>query len=184
MGYTTEFEGEFQLDRPLTPEHRAFLAKFSETRRMKRRAEVTALRPDPLRNAAGLPVGFEGAFFVGADAEMGQEHTPDIVDWNRPPHNQPGLWCKWAPNERGTAVAWNGHEKFVEYVPWLDYLIRNFLKPWGYVLKGTVEFQGEELDDFGRIHVRENVVRLAQGEGPQNARMRDLFEPTEEEDEE
>jgi len=36
MGYTTESEGAFHLDRPLDGEHWKYLMKFSRTRRMKR----------------------------------------------------------------------------------------------------------------------------------------------------
>jgi hypothetical protein len=41
MGYTTDFEGEFMLDRPLNAEHQDYLQMFSETRRkvLKLRAE-------------------------------------------------------------------------------------------------------------------------------------------------
>lgn len=38
MGYTTEFEGCFVLDKPLTKEEADYLLKLSDTRRMKRNA--------------------------------------------------------------------------------------------------------------------------------------------------
>ena len=34
MGYTTTFDGEFKLDKPLIPAHKAYLMKFAKTRRM------------------------------------------------------------------------------------------------------------------------------------------------------
>jgi hypothetical protein len=57
MSYTTAFDGAFAINRPLRPEHKAYLLKFAETRRMKRDAAVAARLPDPVRAAAGLPVG-------------------------------------------------------------------------------------------------------------------------------
>jgi hypothetical protein len=36
MGYHTEFDGEFNLDKPLTVAHANYLEKFAHTRRMKR----------------------------------------------------------------------------------------------------------------------------------------------------
>lgn len=183
MGYTTEFEGSLRVMPALTPAHAAYLLKFAETRRMKRRAEVTAIRPDPTRDAAGLPVGYDGAYFVGATAQFGQENTPDIVDGGVPPHNQPSLWCQWIPNSTGTAILWNGAEKFYEYERWLEYLIRNFLQPWGYTLDGEIEFQGEDLEDFGRIRVASNAVRVVRGQGEPNPRLRAVFEPIEEDEE-
>src|SRR5947207_635951 len=107
MGYTTDFKGEFSLDRPLSPEHAAYLTRFSETRRMRRNADMTALLPDPLREAVGLPVGVDGAFYIGDKDEAGQTRSDDIVDYNNAPNGQPGLWCQWVPNEAGTALEWD-----------------------------------------------------------------------------
>jgi hypothetical protein len=159
MGYTTEFKGEFKLDRPLSHAHKAYLTRFSETRRMKRVALETSWLPDPLREAVGLPVGVDGAFYVGDKDEAGQTRSADIVDYNEPPNGQPGLWCKWIPNETGTALEWDGREKFYFYVEWLEYLIRNFLAPWGYTVNGTVEFQGEAMGDHGFIVVENNTIK-------------------------
>lgn len=160
MGYTTSFDGEFAIDKPLAPEHREYLKAFSHTRRMKRKAELTAKRDDPAREAAGLAVGDEGGYFVGAGGMCGQEShgTPDIDDYNEPPKGQPGLWCQWEPNEDGTAIFWDGGEKFYYYVEWITYLIDHFLAPWGYVLNGTVEWSGEEQGDVGKIIVVDNEV--------------------------
>ena len=45
MGYTTDFSGKFDLDRPLREDHAKYLEKFAETRRVRRDANKTALRP-------------------------------------------------------------------------------------------------------------------------------------------
>jgi len=66
VGYTTDFNGEFSLDKQLSDEHYEYLLKFSETRRMKRDAVKVAHLKDPVREAVGLDVGIEGEFFVGA----------------------------------------------------------------------------------------------------------------------
>jgi hypothetical protein len=36
MGYTTDFSGSFEFDRPLTTQEKNYITRFSETRRMKR----------------------------------------------------------------------------------------------------------------------------------------------------
>jgi hypothetical protein len=165
MGYTTTFEGEFKLDKPLKPEHAAYLAKFAETRRMKRDADVTATRPDPVREAVALPVGVEGGYFVGSDAQFGQEYgAAGILDSNQPPDEQPGLWCQWVPTEDGTGIVWDSGEKFYAYIEWIEYLIANFLAPWGYTLNGTVEWLGEDADDRGQIVIKDNVVKVLRGQ--------------------
>jgi len=159
MGYTTDFTGEFTLDKPLTAAHAAYLRQFSETRRMCRNPFATEIRPDPLRMAVGLSVGDEGGYFVGEGGFAGQDDGPDVLKHNDPPVGQPGLWCKWEPNEDGTAIVWSEAEKFYSYVEWLEYLIAHFLKPWGYALNGEVEWQGEEPDDRGIIFVWNNTVK-------------------------
>jgi hypothetical protein len=172
MGYTTDFSGQFTLDKPLAANHLAYLQKFAETRRMKRDETITAGRPDPFREAVGLPVGIEGEFFVAAGGDAAQEgmfggyeeKSPlGILDSNRPAKTQPGLWCQWVPTSDGTAIEWDGGEKFYDYVEWLEYLIANFLKPWGYVLNGSVEWSGEDRGDVGVIEITNNEVNVKQG---------------------
>ena len=162
MGYTTDFDGEFHLDKPLKEEHRLYLEKFSETRRMKRNEFKTALLEDDTRKAVGLPVGEDGCFYVGGEGLRGTHDGGDVVDYNAPPNGQPGLWCQWVPSEDGAAIAWDGSEKFYHYVDWLEYIIDSFLVPWGYVLNGEVSYCGEGSDDRGVICCKDNVVTAVQ----------------------
>lgn len=126
MGYTTKFRGSFTVTPPLNPAQVAYINKFRETRRMKRDAKITAARPDPIRDAVGLPVGIEGGYFVGAAGDFGQEgdgwgesrnatmKALGILDYNDPPAGQPGLWCQWEVSEDGTAIKWDEEEKFYD----------------------------------------------------------------------
>jgi len=170
MGYTTDFDGEFTLDKPLKAEHAAYLHAFSDTRRMKRDAKIAETLPDPVRKAAGLPIGDEGAYFVGGAGFAGQDNDRSVLDHNGPAKSQPSLWCQWVPNADPeevttgpTAIEWNGGEKFYHYVKWIEYLIANFLAPWGYVLNGTVEWSGEEAGDIGKIVIKDNKVKALEG---------------------
>ena len=158
MGYTTEFQGTFSLNKALTEDQVTYLTKFSETRRMKRNAKFAATLPDPFRNAVGLPIGNEAEYFVGGVGDFGQDDDLSVIDHNDPPKNQPGLWCQWVPSADGEGIEWNGGEKFYYYVEWLNYIIKNFLIPWGLVLNGTVKWRGEDFDDAGKIIVKDNVV--------------------------
>lgn len=163
MGYHTDFSGEFTCTPALTPEQVAYLKAFNETRRMRRNTTQTVKLPDPKREAVGLPVGIDGGYFVGAPGFMGEDHTPDVTDHNRPPSGQPGLWCQWTPSEDGTLIVWDEGEKFYDYVDWIKYLITHFLTPWGVKLNGTVDWAGEEQGDIGKIIVENNSVRTKQG---------------------
>jgi len=146
MGYTTSFYKNFSVTPTLTPVDRTFLTKFAETRRMKRKL--------------GPEFGVDGEFFVDGKGDFGQDDDDSVVDHNRPPATQPGLWCQWIPNQDGTEIGWDGNEKFNNYVEWLEYLIKSILKPRGYTLNGQVEWQGESGGDMGRIEVKDNVIKV------------------------
>lgn len=159
MGYTTDFKGQFNLDRPLTVAHMNYLNKFAETRRMQRQAIChLADMTDSTREAVDLPLGDEGCYFVGGSGSFGQGWDDSITDYNSPPKGQPGLWCHWVPNKQGTAIEWDGGEKFYYYVEWIKYLIEHFLKLWGYIINGEVEWQGEDIGDSANIAIIDNVV--------------------------
>lgn len=160
MGYDTSFTGNFTLDRPLEEIHRKYLQAFSETRRMKRDTLKVILLPDPLRKAVGYPVGIDGEFFVGGLGDFGQEHDHSVTNNNSPPASQPGLWCQWTPSEDGSAIQWDGGEKFYNYIEWLQYLIENFISRWGYKLNGEVCWNGEDDVDSGILSVKDNVLTV------------------------
>lgn len=165
MGYTTDFYGAFDIEPTLKDDHRAYLVAFSQTRHMMRDTSKLEGMPDPLRKAVGLPLGALGEFFIGEVPDGMQyweweSNDESILDQNNEAPSQPGLWCNWEPTQDGAALRWDGGEKFYNYIEWLNYLIDNFFKPWGYVLNGEVEWQGEERDDQGRIVVKENKVTI------------------------
>lgn len=151
MGYTTEFEGSFKLNKVLDAETLDFLTKLSHTRRMKRDAVK-------LKTAYHKDFGIDGELFV--DDDVNDDY---VLDYNLPPSTQPGLWCQWRPNHKGTIIVWDGGEKFYNYVEWLQYIIEKILTPRGYKLTGTVKFQGEDAEDFGKITVRASKVVVALG---------------------
>lgn len=145
MGYTTDFDGSFTVTPTLTEDDRVFLEKFSRTRRMARNV--------------GPEYGVDGEFYVFGKGWAGQDSDETIIDYNRPPRTQPGLWCQWVPTEDGNEIEWDGGEKFYDYVEWLEYLIEKILAPRGYTLNGTVFWQGEEDSDRGKIVATNNVVK-------------------------
>jgi hypothetical protein len=166
VGYSTAFTGVFKLDKPLKPEHQQYLEAFYEKRHVK--WDVTKIQniPDPLRKAVGLPVGEEGAYFVADYVTYIRENRLPfdlIVDSNHPPKGIPGLNCQWRPSVDGKCIEWDNVEKFHWYVDWLDVIIVDFLEVWGYVLNGTVNWQGDEKEDFGTIVVTDNQLEVLDG---------------------
>ncbi|MBA2680453.1 MAG: hypothetical protein H0U76_18900 [Ktedonobacteraceae bacterium] len=157
MSHYIYCQGALQLNHQLTPAHHAYLQRFAEIRLMKRHVEKIVLLPDPLREAVGLSVGPEGAFYTGDsnDAET-------IADANHPPEGQRDLYCPWHPSEdrmrMEPASCINNWEN--SYAHWMSYLIQHFLGPWGYSLSGrvAVRFESEEISGY-EMHMDENVWR-------------------------
>lgn len=163
MGYTTDFSGQFNVSPALKPEHMAYLTAFAGTRRMSRDRNSLILDNDPIRLAAGLPLGVEGGYFVGSEGFAGQTRDASVLNYNSSPSGQPGLWCQWIPNDDGTAIVHDGGEKFYSYVEWIQYLIEHFLQPWGYKVNGKVNWSGEEQGDVGVIVIKDNIVKTHEG---------------------
>jgi hypothetical protein len=150
LGYSTEFKGSFKLNKKLDKETLTFLQKFNESRRVARNV-------DP-------EYGIEGELYVDGSDDFDESMDKNIIDYNRPPKTQPSLWCQWRPNNAGTAIEWDGNEKFYCYKEWIAYLIRTVLSPKGYYLTGVVTWQGEDDDDKGRILIDRSFVTVKNGE--------------------
>lgn len=148
MGYNTDFEGSVTVTPPLNPHEVAYLRTFMGTRHMRRRS---------------------GPYFTDGSDEFGQD--ADVLDYHRPPPGQPELWCWWEPSEDGTAIGWNGAEKFRSPAEWMVYVIDTFLKPGATVQE---ELQRRRVPgrvypaEFGHFtfdHVVEGVIN-AHGQAP------------------
>ena len=200
MGYTTDFFGKFEFNRPLTQDETKFINGFSTTRRMtydpnklmekfkgkfgklqepflnkeQKEGVIDYIRKTFLINedyditfdvrrkfnlrdnrTAEKIYGSEGQYYVG------ENEGEFIVDYNTPPKGQPGLWCQWITN--GNYLEWDGGEKFYNYIKWLKYLIKEFFEPWGVILNGEVEWEGDDSSDFGKIIVTNNIVTTKKG---------------------
>lgn len=147
MGYTTDFDGAIKIDPPLNQAEIDFLVKFNETRRMDRT---------------------EGPYFVDGPGFMGQDNTSGVINHNRPPACQPGLWCQWRPTDDGQFIEWDGGEKFYDSLEWMRYIIDHFLKPGAlapldflqknHTLNGEILAQGEDIRDRWTLVVTDNKV--------------------------
>ena len=165
MGYTTEFKGiGFWTEPPLRPEHRDFINAFAERRHMM--LDASEIEAGPTRRAVGLDAGVGGTNVLEDDTFRGKPvHGEDgwskrssyVLDNNKPPPGVPGLWCQWVVDDNGH-INWDGNEKFYNYLEWLSFLMERYLKPWGYTVEGTLDWQGEDDDDFGRIIVTKNEI--------------------------
>ena len=113
-----------------------------------------------------------GPYFVNGEsvAFTKEKDNSDIIDFNRPPTGQPGLWCNWEVTEEGKYIQWNDMEKFYNDAEWMSYIIQHFLKPdaiakkelpflqCNHTLNGKIFCQGEDYDDTSFIIVEDNNV--------------------------
>lgn len=143
MEYDSEFRGVIKLDKPLDDTLYAFLCKFNETRRMARKVS-----PE---------YGEQGEFYVAGSNDWDVKDS-NILDYNSPPHTQPGLWCHWRPTKNRMGIEWDGCEKFYEAAEWMRYLVQKILIPAGYTANGKVEVHGEDPDDRWDLIVSKNNV--------------------------
>lgn len=153
MGYTTDFEGGFKINKPVDEETYKLLIGLANTRRMK-------------RSDLDKKYGVEGEFYCEDTENMGQTDKPSqgkIVDYNKPPKTQPGLWCQWLIQDDKQIIRWDGVEKFYDYIEWIKYLIKTILEPRGYEVNGEVAWYGEDRSDIGIIVIKDNNVSTKEG---------------------
>lgn len=109
-------------------------------------------------------VGIDGQFTL--DRPLTVEHKVTLEKFAEERHekrsdpNYP--WCQWVPSDDGTAIVYTENEISGYYITeWLRAIVDRFLKPWGYILNGQAQWEGDEAGDLGVIVVRDNEVRKA-----------------------
>lgn len=122
----------------------------------------------------GYTTDFRNQFILDKPLTLGQAEKinnfagtrhDDLVDEEG--RKYPGIWCQWTvggeeelSDDNLDIIAWDGGEKFYNYVEWLQYIIDRFLVPWGYVMNGEVDYRGEDWDDIGTIKVKDNKITI------------------------
>ena len=164
MGYTTDFSGSLIFNKPVTEQLKEYINRFGCTRRMPRdNDKIKEVYPNWKELCFFGELGNKGEYFAPISNCYGQDDDGTVIDINGYKESvHPGFWCQWMINDNGE-LEWDGGEKFYYYEEWLNYLIEHFFAPLGYVLNGDIDWQGESFDDFGTIHVVDNVVTMQYG---------------------
>lgn len=150
-----EFRGAFKCTPPAEPSHTAYLRKFLAMKHLHRNLSQVMLVPDPLRTAAGLPLGLDGEFFVGDDLRVGL-----------PAGTKPSADCPWEPviDEANRLVGLACRKTLIDdadnvqlRLEWIKYLLGNLFIPWGYVLDGVVRWHDFHDHLGGAIVLKSNI---------------------------
>ena len=160
MGYNTAWNGSLEIydqneKRTKLPKKLAdLIVGLSRTRRMARDVTLLAKRLRMSKERCERLYGTYGERYIEKDYEttMGQTQYPDIIDFNRSPPNQPGLWCDFTYNAKDRVIEWNEADKTYDGAEWIDY-INGLLQESGYYLKGTMSWEGEDPTDTGEVVV-------------------------------
>ena len=161
MGYTTKFDGRFDLNKKLSPEMREFLVRWNHTRHIQ--YDVDKLKAADkywkTRTWKNGELGPEGLYYApGSILDMMDGVRDCAKNDNLPPVDAPSLWCQWMPCDDGWGIEWDRDKDFHDYLEWLEFLIKHFLAPDGYVLNGSVQYQGEDSSDQGWLIVSDNKI--------------------------
>ena len=182
MGYTTNFYGTVYFNKPVTPELKEFINKFSHNRHMTRDPElIKKMDPNWKQHCFNGNLGPNGIYYYPPEkipeSQVANKFSWDKSDENKminnmfvqlvdisvtadsPAEGVPGYWCQWVIND-DDELEWDGSEKFYAYDRWMEFLIKHFFAPEGYVLNGAIDFQGEDQYDRGTMYVSDNVVTM------------------------
>jgi len=139
----TVISGSFSLTKngvelPLNPNLAAYLNEFCHSKRVKR-FYSPALKDDPVRLKARIPLGKDNGFYVGNDVSS--------VVPNMPPLGQPSTKCPW--EFTGSKLFYRDRpQEFLSLTTaqWLDFLMFYFLTPNGYKAEGLIRYEVVHLD--------------------------------------
>lgn len=117
----------------------------------------------------GYTTDFDGMFrFKGPLPDRLRDELTYLQTARHDDRVMPGLYCQWAlqyENLQPVGLAWDGGEKFYDYVEWLEYIIE-LLDDEDVLLEGIVRWRGEDFDDIGFISVVDNKVTVVKGQWP------------------
>lgn len=155
-------EGSATITEKLNAKHKNYLNAFAKTRRVARKESFLSNVKDPVRERVNLPLGEEGAYFIGGYdfSHLGNDGAdPSISDYFQAPEGQPSQWCMWQINKN--KLVWNKCiDDFDSHHLWLRYLIDHFLSPWGYSLNGQFRWTGLEDSHVGKIKIINNKLEI------------------------
>lgn len=108
----------------------------------------------------GYDTYFDGSFALNKPLDnKTREVIASLSDEKCKLYNIPGDLCIWFYDEKTNSITADGG-KCCYYIEWIYFIVKNILEPKGYVLKGCVEYKGDEDEDRGLVKIKRNEIRL------------------------
>ena len=109
------------------------------------------------------------------DRQIDQEHANILIAFSQTEHEDesgrpggrgmpPTYYCQWVPTDDRMGLEWDKNEKFYFGLDWLEYLIENFIQPWGYTLNGESPWYVDDFQEAGFLRITDNVVTEERGD--------------------
>ncbi len=108
---------------------------------------------------------FTGRFNLSRPLTLAEKNEIDAFCEKRhepPPKGMPHCYyCDWRVSEDGTQIEEPSSDgSFYDYDKWLLLLIERFFAPWGVLLNGEMEWDGEESGDMGKLILKDSVLTV------------------------
>jgi hypothetical protein len=103
------------------------------------------------------------------DRALSPEHAKLLLEFSETEHEDengepggngkpPTFYCQWIPTEDRSGLERDKNEKFYFGEERLAYLIKKFIKPWGYTLNGESPSYVDDFEEAGILRVTDSIV--------------------------
>lgn len=151
-----QITGSLKFNKPPTKELVDYIRLFGNIRHMIRNVEkIKRIDPNWEQHCFNGNLGIEGEYYIPYKEDDSFDPITSVTEKNCYPKTQPNFYCHWFINIDNELV-WDGNPFFNQNIQWLQYLIKNFFEPLGYVLNGELETTVKICVEDNKITTREN----------------------------
>ena len=149
------FQGAFHLTPALSTAQIAYVQAFLSVQHGFWPLPYVQQQPDVLREATGLRLGVDAAFFVGHSSNGLNGRNPFIDKHHLIPSGPGGQphcgSCPWQLSDDGTQLLPDKKKLAAMPLKWLGWLVTNLLLPWNIDIKGLVSYEDPCTSQEGQI---------------------------------
>ena len=154
------FQGAFQLSPALSAAQITYVQAFLSVQHGFWPLQYVQQQPDALREAVGLPLGEDAAFFVGHSSNGLKGRNPFIDKHNMSPAGPGGQphcgSCPWQLSDDGTQIL--PDKKILAAMPlkWLGWLVTKLFSHWNIDIRGVASYDDPCTSQEGKVVAENN----------------------------